>query len=400
MCGIAGYIGESTNPELSFQLINKLFEKLEIRGKDASGFWGAQKGDGKILYHKEPTRSSQFVKSKVWQNVKNLDPNVLIVHSREASHGSGLPSINKNNHPFVNADLSVALVHNGRIPENIYEELRKKYEVLSACDSEILLRIFEGADQTADVEIELSEADKDISGRLVGLKDIWSTVSKGHMAVAIGELLEDKRRLWLFRNKYRSLWIFDLREMLGQVFFVSTPQIWQMAIDECRGLKNTLRKKNVKFIELPTEEIWLLEIDGKHPTVTDNQLHKFEVEATGDYEAWEFSGEQIKATPPKFNECVHTCLNESDELKEPNPQQQAAPTDDEDDYEYVYQSNVALQNPQRIYDLCSDIQQLSTDVEALLNQNTHHQNISHQFLISDLEFAVTKLRSVVRLLGG
>src|ERR1017187_8384749 len=44
-----------------------------------------------------------------WAGVKNLNPNILICHARGASVGVGMPSNNKNNHPFVNSDYSIAL---------------------------------------------------------------------------------------------------------------------------------------------------------------------------------------------------------------------------------------------------------------------------------------------------
>jgi asparagine synthetase B (glutamine-hydrolysing) len=63
MCGIAGFIGKATNPKVSFQLLQSLLLKTEHRGPEATGFWGAQSGeDGKLIYHKEPIKASEFVK--------------------------------------------------------------------------------------------------------------------------------------------------------------------------------------------------------------------------------------------------------------------------------------------------------------------------------------------------
>ena len=49
------------------------------------------------------------------------------------------------------------------------------------------------------------------------------------MAVAIGEKLSDRQRLWIFRNEHRSLFKVDLLDQLGQFFFVSTQEIWENA---------------------------------------------------------------------------------------------------------------------------------------------------------------------------
>ena len=71
MCGICGFIGESKKPVLTYQIITNLLEKSEIRGIDATGFWGTENGvDGSVIYHKEPIRSSDFVKKK-WLEVSS-----------------------------------------------------------------------------------------------------------------------------------------------------------------------------------------------------------------------------------------------------------------------------------------------------------------------------------------
>ncbi|NIQ12988.1 MAG: hypothetical protein GTO02_00820 [Candidatus Dadabacteria bacterium] len=91
--------------------------------------------------------------------------------------------------------------------------------------------------------------------RLAGIKDIYSLINEGHMAVAIGEILDDKKYLWLFRNLHRSLWIVDLRESLGQIFFCSTPEIWHLSIHRCRNIsKHTL-------LEVKPEEVWCFKYD-------------------------------------------------------------------------------------------------------------------------------------------
>ncbi len=233
MCGISGFIGESKNLKISHRLITALFRECEIRGDDAAGFWGSEVGNGDIVYHKEPVKSSEFVQKRIWKDLANLNLNMLLVHARGASVGVGTPSDNKNNHPFVNTSRSIGLVHNGRIPDVEYDVLVKKYEVNSKCDSEILLRIFEAGETYPEIEkthIGPGEVDEQIANRLLGLRDIWSYIDKGHMAVAIGERAnEHDRNLFLFRNKWRSLWIIDCRKDLGQVFFCSTPEIWNAA---------------------------------------------------------------------------------------------------------------------------------------------------------------------------
>ena len=298
ICGIAGYIGESKKPDITYAIITSLFAQTESRGRDAAGFWGTQKDDGKILYHKEPIPSSEFVKKDIWKKISKMDPNILLVHSRGASAGVGTPSVNANNHPFVSTDKKIGLIHNGRIPDLEYNMLKKKYEVSSTCDSEIFLRIFEAADDSEYAS---------------GLSKIWSQVLRGHMAIAIGERLDEgHRRLWLSRNKYRTLWLIDLREQLGQIFFCSTPDIWTFAANECAAIQPFIKKK-VKLAELPTEEVWSLTISPEQPVVKTNMIRKFEVEPDG-YEEWEHDGDPLPIIQRKTTTGIFTKLDDRENV--------------------------------------------------------------------------------------
>jgi predicted glutamine amidotransferase len=274
MCGIAGFIGESKNAHVTSELTTKLFAKCESRGTDAAGFWGAESGQkGRIFYHKEPIRSSQFVKSNdIWRQATRSPINLMLTHARGASKGMGHPHDNINNHPFVSTDMSLALIHNGRVEDYEYNTLKEKYEVISNCDSEILLRILEGGEDYSQAEIaELGDLEN--LHRMAGIKDIYSLINDGHMAVAVGERLKDGTRLlWLFRNRHRPLWISDMRETLGQIFFVSEPTIWEDSVYEMKP--NKFFKKQ-KLIEIPEEEVWYIKIkpDEKIPS----NVHRFQV---------------------------------------------------------------------------------------------------------------------------
>lgn len=240
MCGIAGYIGKSKKPDLSFEIISRLFEKIESRGKDASGFWGVSQNNA-ITYYKEAIPASTFVVGKKWQDLKNKNNKVLLCHAREASKGVGGPKDNKNNHPFVNESQTVAAIHNGRIPDEIYNKLKLKYKAQSNCDSELFLKIFEN-----DYEI-----DDGFWDRLNSIKCMWRILEGSHMAVALGEQTNESIRLWLFRNQYRSLWKIYVDE-LNQVFFASTKDIWESATSNL--------KLSGKPIELDVKKVYLIEI--------------------------------------------------------------------------------------------------------------------------------------------
>lgn len=322
ICGIVGFIGVSKYPQVSYNLITKLLEKSEIRGTDASGFWTTQK-DGGVLYHKEPTKSSEFVKNSMWERLQGYELDAMIAHARGASKGVGSPSENKNNHPFVSTCKSVGMVHNGRIWDTEYNLLKQKYEVNSDCDSEILLRIFESQVFGENKEINPEELfdeqppieSKEFLTRLCALKDIWTLAgSKGHIASAISERVDEKTRvLWLFRNKHRPLWLIDLRNHLGQIFFCSTPEIWQEAASECRDIKSILMRNRIKLIELPPEEIWMMRIGKDSPTVKNDSLLRIEVNTTGKYSRWE-PGEKVKISQRSSSFDIVTGLNEDDSV--------------------------------------------------------------------------------------
>ena len=288
MCGIAGFIGSSKNPHITYELITTLFEKTESRGEDASGFWGANKDN--IIYHKEPLKSSRFVLKDAWKNLERFNPNLLLIHARAASVGFGVPIINKNNHPFTSSDKTIGLIHNGRIAEPDYRALKKKYEVFSDCDSEMYLRIFESQDD-----------------KISSLKTLWSVLGRSQMAVAIGEKINDERKLWFFRNRWRSLWLADLRQNLGQIFFFSTPDIWEEAVWFCDEARSYL--KRTKMIELPPEEIWQF-------TYSQNEFKRsyFEVKASGNFKPWAFDGQLVKIQKKEPVCKIVTILNDDEDL--------------------------------------------------------------------------------------
>ena len=283
ICGIAGYIGTSNDPSLTHKIISNLLLNLEIRGKDATGFWGANKNN-KILYHKEPTRSSLFINKPIWKNIEHLNPNILLCHAREASSAYGLPMNNKNNHPFVNDDLSVGLIHNGKIPPNLYKNIKTKYKTFSNCDSEIFLRVFQSKRNNSDIESTIK-----------AINYIWSLLNESFMSVAVGEIIGEKRRLWLFRNEHRPNYCVEVIS-LGQLFFVSTPDIWYKSIENI--------KVNYEVSEIPVGEIWLL----------DSYLNVEKYPASSDIsceldESFEFNYLNI-------NENIYTNLDSNEEPKD------------------------------------------------------------------------------------
>jgi glucosamine 6-phosphate synthetase-like amidotransferase/phosphosugar isomerase protein len=262
MCGIAGFIGLSKDPKLTYNLATSLFKHLETRGMDAAGIWGVESGStGSILYHKEPGKSSDFIETDFWKNVEKYNPDLLLMHARATSPGVGHAAVNKNNHPFVTENKEIGLVHNGNIYE--FEFLKNRYEIKSDTDSEVLLRIIESSKEVDGDQI------------IEGLKNIWSVVVRGHMAVATGQRVGQGRRLYLTRNDKRPLWMADLTDLLGQMFFFSSTEIWYAAVKDLPKHRNILMSQ--KLTEIPVQEIWFFETKAEQPRMSPKQCKRFRV---------------------------------------------------------------------------------------------------------------------------
>lgn len=106
MCGIGGFSlskDSNINPR---QLANSLLSCLEDRGGMASGF--AYQDENTKGYFKDAVGGSQLSLKTMPRTTKNV-----IVHTRLATHGS--VHDNRNNHPVISPERSIALVHNGVI---------------------------------------------------------------------------------------------------------------------------------------------------------------------------------------------------------------------------------------------------------------------------------------------
>lgn len=306
MCGIGGLIGKSKNPKASYELLTNIFANLESRGQDAAGCWGTESdpNTGGIIYHKEPISSSKFVEKPFWTKVQKLNPNLMLIHARGASTGMGSPRINKNNHPFVSEDKRIGLIHNGVIYESEY--LRKKYETKSDCDSEVLLRIYEAG-------LNRSTVPESVSRRLEGLRDVWSYIHKGHMAVAIGELeIDGSRSLTLFRNDKRPLWFADFRQKLGQIFFFSSTEILSKAMKEC---KNSALPSSVKMFQVPEKHAFLFRIDDEDEIVTQDNYRRYDINQILNQKSFDATN-IIKISEPVMEMQVTSYLDDEEEVLE------------------------------------------------------------------------------------
>ncbi len=317
MCGIAGYIGQSKKPKLTYELITALFDFLEIRGTDAAGVWGTETSKkGRVIYHKEPIKSSQFIKKPFWKKLRKVKMDLMLVHARATSKGGGHASTNSNNHPFVSTDKRIGMVHNGTLEEASF--LKERYQILSKTDSEVLLRMYEHGMVRPPLKIKNGEGiSSDIAERMNGIQEIWSVISKGAMAVSFGERIDDTTRyLFLFRNHRRPLWIADLRDVLGQIVFFSSPDIWYRAIASSDNLKKVCSGSE-KLIEIPPEEVWFFKINSDYPSVTRNsgEWYRFPMNvAKQGGDDWD-AGELQVIKPPEEDLSVISQLDEGEKIQ-------------------------------------------------------------------------------------
>lgn len=130
MCGIVGFTG---NQQAAPVLLEGL-SKLEYRGYDSAGI---SVYDGEKI---ETVKTKGKIKDlrKLTNDGRNLPGTVGIGHTRWATHGE--PS-DINSHPHVNAEETIAVVHNGII-ENYLELkqrlIKKGYVFKSETDTEVV----------------------------------------------------------------------------------------------------------------------------------------------------------------------------------------------------------------------------------------------------------------------
>jgi len=126
MCGIIGYKGVDDGRNT----VLRGLKRLEYRGYDS---WGIA-GISEKLWSYKQTGSVNLTQI-------GTPSNILIGHTRWATHGG---VCEKNAHPHVSNDQSVAIVHNGIIDN--YEKLKSdltSYTFVSETDSEIIANLIQ-----------------------------------------------------------------------------------------------------------------------------------------------------------------------------------------------------------------------------------------------------------------
>ncbi|SDG06379.1 glutamine--fructose-6-phosphate transaminase (isomerizing) [Klenkia brasiliensis] len=161
MCGIVGYVG----PQNALDVVLEGLRRLEYRGYDSAGV--AVLAEGQLSSAKKAGKVANLEKELAEQA---LPPATIgIGHTRWATHGG---PTDRNAHPHLSADGTVAVIHNGII-EN-FAVLRAEIEATgvefaSETDTEVVAHLLAAVYPTLpEGEGRLAEAMRQVSRRLEG----------------------------------------------------------------------------------------------------------------------------------------------------------------------------------------------------------------------------------------
>ncbi len=168
MCGIVGYVG----PKDAREVVIEGLRRLEYRGYDSAGV--AVLADGELSTAKKAGKLANL--EKVLAEHPLPAATIGIGHTRWATHGG---PTDRNAHPHVSADGSVAVIHNGII-EN-FAELRAEIEATgveftSDTDTEVAAHLLAAVyAELPDGPGRLAEAMRRVSRRLEGAFTLVAT---------------------------------------------------------------------------------------------------------------------------------------------------------------------------------------------------------------------------------
>ena len=168
MCGIVGYVG----PQDSLDVVLEGLRRLEYRGYDSAGV--AVLADGRLSTAKKAGKLANLEKELA--DAALPAATIGIGHTRWATHGG---PTDRNAHPHVSADGTVAVVHNGII-ENfpaLRDECEKAgVEFTSETDTEVAAHLLAQAYAAAPEGAgRLAEAMRTVCRRLEGAFTLVAT---------------------------------------------------------------------------------------------------------------------------------------------------------------------------------------------------------------------------------
>jgi glucosamine 6-phosphate synthetase-like amidotransferase/phosphosugar isomerase protein len=232
MCGIMGFYSFS-DKKPDKEKISIMFNLLSSRGRDASGY--AFIKDNNLIVQKAPVRSSEFIKSKDWEELEL--PKIMIMHTRMKTQGSEQNS--NNNHPLFTKE-GLAIVHNGIIHND--HEIFGKNQRDGEVDSEAILAVLSSK----------GKGDK--------IKRVFDRI-EGSFAVAIINKVDPDALILIKKDNPLDLYYNTDQDIL---FFCSEREIMQEALDiqpeSKRGF--TIGEKGFHFYEMENNHALVLNAEG------------------------------------------------------------------------------------------------------------------------------------------
>lgn len=228
MCGVIGMM----QVEADLDLVRRLFDETQIRGKHATGVSYVK--EGKIQTIKEPLPVAEFFEEHNPEEWVDTDGGLTMIgHIRYST------SDLRYNQPFSNSEYAIA--HNGVITQEPKETW--EYRTETANDSELILH--------AHAEGKLHPLQKyhDRSMAVVGL-----------------DVTGDEPKLFLYRNHKRPLWQCD--DLQKNVIVTSTKDI---ALRSGLGYLDPLSVP--KFFHLEALRSGGTRIFGGHVILDENGKH-------------------------------------------------------------------------------------------------------------------------------
>ncbi len=187
MCGIVGYVGQKQ----ALEIVVAGLRRLEYRGYDSAGV--AVLADGALDTRK---KAGKLVNLETLLGENPLpDSTTGIGHTRWATHGG---PTDRNAHPHVSEDGSVAIIHNGIIENftELREELTNAGVTLSSdTDSEVVAHLLaRELPKVGDLTFAMREVCKELEGAftLVAVSPLYPNVVVGArrnspLVVGVGE---------------------------------------------------------------------------------------------------------------------------------------------------------------------------------------------------------------------
>jgi predicted glutamine amidotransferase len=245
MCGIFGIAGGTFSQEEYYALATAMAVATQVRGTHATGY--AVLAGEEAIYHKAPLAADDYVKTDDWKLLADLRPSFLIGHCRFATHGK--PEQNENNHPFISAGGNLAMVHNGVIGGHWSIAAQNKVQLLTQCDSEVILRVME-------TEPEI----------LKGIDKVFKKVLTQWRDGAVAVLDFQNKKMHLFRNDARPCHVARLTSHKALIF-TSTKEIMDVALAALPGAV-----LGDRFDIKPNKIYTITNVEGAEPTIDHTEV--------------------------------------------------------------------------------------------------------------------------------